>query len=83
MDEKFVRTEHRRFREVDPVGGIGVAQDCGDGRDGFELHEQTIRTDVACVEDVIHTTKDSRESWVEETVCVGDEAEFHGLQVES
>ena len=47
-------------------------------RDLLQLQEDCVLADVAGMEDVVHAGEEIRDSWVEEVMGIGDDADAHG-----
>ena len=77
LNEKFAPTERDGFREPVECGVIRITQHRCDRRDGLKLRDEMIRPDVAGMENVFDTAKDSRQPRIKKAVRVGKEANKH------
>ena len=77
VEEKFAPGQRDDFRLAVVEAVIVVAEDGGDGGDGFQLENDPRQADVAGVENVIDALEEFRNARVEEVMSVGDDADFH------
>lgn len=77
VDEEFAPVQRDDFRLAVVEAVIVVAEDGGDGGDGFQLENDPRQADVAGVENVIDALEEFRNARVEEVMSVGDDADFH------
>src|ERR1051325_3129354 len=77
MQEKFPATNFGQFRFPEIESDVVVAEHGGDRGDLFQLKNQPRHPDVAAVQDVVHAGEQFWYLGVEETVRVGNRADFH------
>jgi hypothetical protein len=77
LQQKFVAAQFEDLNLFQRQHGIGVAGDGGDGRDSFQFGENRRSADVAGVDDVFDPLEQFGDAFVDEIMCVGDDAYLH------
>src|SRR5580765_1164229 len=70
VNQKFLSVQFDDFHELQRNSHVRVAEHSGNGRDGSQFQQQSVRADIARVQDVLHASEDIFDTRVKKTVSV-------------
>src|SRR5829696_586810 len=78
MDEEFLSRQGDAFRFAQGQTFVGVTVNRRHWRDLLQFNQQHLQTDIARVQNVLHTFEYFQHTWVKVVVRVRNETQFHG-----
>src|SRR6266545_414306 len=79
MHEEFAAVEFGYFRFLEIDSGVVVAEHGGHRRDLFQFQNQPGQSDVAAVQNMVHTREELRNLRIKVSVRVGKDADFQAF----